>query len=68
MQVMFGVLLAIRGSLHHLHVPSGSGGGQDKHMVLPLAPVIGRIPNLPTSTKPVQHIHKVKDVDCVICM
>ena len=29
-----------------------SAGGQDKHMVIPLAPVVGRIPTLPLSSKP----------------
>ncbi len=68
---MFGVLLAVRGSLHRLYMPSTSsstvagGTGQDKHMVLPVAPMVGRIPNLPMSSKSLQQqqqIHKVNSV------
>lgn len=65
---MLGMLLALRGSLvsSALYKPqvSGSGNsgmGQDKHMVLPLAPSVGRIPFLPLSTKTNQpQIHKVQ--------
>lgn len=59
---MLGNLFAIRGSLHRPHAQpvSGSTSGQDKHMLLPLAPVVGRIQVLPLSSRsyPQQH-HKV---------
>lgn len=52
---MLGVLLAIKGSLHRPQLASGSSGShgarQDKHMVLPMSPMVGRIPILPLSSK-----------------
>ena len=54
-QVMLGVLLAIKGTGHRPQLAGSTGAGHDKHMLLPLAPVMGRIPALPLSSKSSQH-------------
>lgn len=60
---MLGVLLAIRGSVHRPQLAGSTGAGHDKHMLLPLAPVMGRIPALPLSSKSSQHQqHHVRDI------
>ncbi len=48
---MLGVLLSLKGSLHKPQTMGSSGAGQDKHVLLPLAPVVGRIQVLPMSSK-----------------
>lgn len=68
---MLGVLLAVKGSLHRPHVRamgSSTGAGQDKHMLLPLAPVVGRIQVLPLSSRPNPQHHKVGKINVEICM
>ena len=74
---MLGLLLAIRGNMPRSQLStsaSSSAGGQDKHMVIPLAPVVGRIPTLPLSSKPAPaQNHKVSqfvvlDTNYVICL
>ena len=57
--------MAVRGPLHRPHTMGGGGRGgggggrQDKHMVLPLAPVVGRVQVLPLSSKANQQHLKV---------